>query len=427
MFSPPYSRFVFCSLLLLSALLSTSTSYSGAFQLWEESAAGTADYHAGGAAEAMDAGTTYYNPAGMVRLKQFQISLGGVYIPLDVNFNGSVGGGLVTPEPTEGYVAGNTRNLIPNFHLTFPINDRVFLGLGVTVPFGSATNFPGGVAPLNSVATLTKLETVNVNPNIALAINSFLSLGAGVDFLYAKAKYNSVSMGDLPFLNTLSRKDNYGWNAGVLLQFTDRTRAGVSYRSKIQVNAKGTSKLLNPDNTTLSQSNNLNANLSMPATTIYSIYSDLNEHWTFLASAYYTQWNVFEKIILNDTALVAVGLSNNIIVNENYRNTWNYALGAHYKVSSRITLKAGLGYDQTPTQDGYREVRLPDVNRIAAAIGSHFQATECVGLDLGWIHFFTKSAKVDNSLSGLDSFLITKGTARMNANVIGAQITVSFG
>lgn len=395
-------------------VFSGSVALAGGFQLWEESAAGTADYHAGGAAEANDAGTTFYNPAGMIRMDYPEFSIGAVFIPAAVSFNGTVGG-----LPTGGYVAGNTHTIVPNAHFVVPLTHKVSVGLGITTPFGLATNYPGAVQPLATAATLTKMETVNINPNVALAIDNRLSVGVGFDALYGKARYNSDILGTTLFNNKLSAW-GYGWNAGVLYQFAHHTRFGVSYRSEVTVDAEGRSDAIVPGGVAFSN-NTLNAALDLPAMTVVSFYSDVTTHWSIMASAYYTQWDVFDNLILANTALFPT-----ITVHENYRNTWNYSFGAHYRMTHSITLKAGIGWDETPTQDGFRDVRLPDAKRFAVAIGGHFQFMRAVGLDLGWTHFFTKAVNVNNNLSTLPAFLVTQGTAKINVNVVGAQLTVQL-
>ncbi len=400
--------------LLFVGMLCTSTlAFAGGFQVWEESASGTGDYHAGGAAEANDAGTTFYNPAGMIRLHNPEFSTGAVFIPLGLSYNGLVGG-----TPTGGYVSGGTKNLVPNFHFVFPVYSWMIFGFGVTTPFGLATDYPGNSQPLATAATLTKIETVNLNPDLAFAITDKLSVGAGFDALYGRAKYNSEILGTASFLNALSAW-GYGWNAGALYQFTDHTRVGASYRSKIQLDARGQSQSVTVLLTTTND--RLNSELNLPATTIFSFYSDVTPKWSLMASAYYTKWDLFDDLILNDTTLFP-----SISVHENYRDTWNYSVGAHFQATQIFMLKAGIGWDQTPTQDGFRDVRLPDVDRFAAAIGARIQAARWLAIDVGWTHFFTRAADVDNDQSGLPDFLVTQGTAKMNVNVFGAQLTMSL-
>ncbi len=45
----------------------------------------------------------------------------------------------------------------------------------------------------------------------------------------------------------------------------------------------------------------------------------------------------------------------------------------NYRVNELWMLRVGGGYDATPTNDAYRDVRLPDVDRWALSVGAHYQ------------------------------------------------------
>ena len=111
----------------------------------------------------------------------------------------------------------------------------------------------------------------------------------------------------------------------------------------------------------------------------------------------------------------------------NYRDTWNVAAGVHYQMNDTIMLKLGAGFDQTPTNDKDRDIRLPGVNRLALAIGARANLRNKTVLDVGWTHFIPVGSAQINTQGpqGIPYVSIaTSGQAKMNANVIGAQITL---
>lgn len=96
--------------------ITSSSVFAAGFQLFEGNAASVTNFGAGGAAIAEDASTSYYNPAGLVRINQpqLQASLIGVFfdtkftgsstwssplVPLTHTEIGSAKGGRVTPIP----------------------------------------------------------------------------------------------------------------------------------------------------------------------------------------------------------------------------------------------------------------------------------------------------------------------------------------
>lgn len=391
------------------------------FQLWEQSAAGTGDYHAGGAAEANDASTEFYNPAGMVRIKHPEVSAGLVYIPVDVKFNGTSQITSPLPSPvyhTNGWVKGGTNNLVPNFHFVYPINHRMTFGFGVTVPFGLSTSYPGSDLGAAIGATSTKLMAMNFNPSLAVAISNKLSIGAGVDIVYGRATYNSIAqiLGQNYAFNNKLSDTAVGWNAGMLYQYSPQTRFGIAYRSKVTLHATGTSSLGPFSN------DNVYADLTLPGTFTMSAFHQLNKQWDVMASAYYTKWNDFTELAIHDSALGP--FIGTIIAHENYKNTWNFALGANYHVNTQWTVKLGAGYDMTPTQDGHRDIRLPGNNRLAVAAGFHYNYSKNLGIDFGWTHFFIKEVVVNNTQAGVPAVSI--GHAKFGANVVGTQLSWKF-
>ena len=114
-----------------------------------------------------------------------------------------------------------------------------------------------------------------------------------------------------------------------------------------------------------------------------------------------------------------------LTVNENYRNTWNLALGAKYHVNQFLSFEGGFGHDQTPTQIGYRDIRLPDNNPYPRSLGINIQPSKNLAWSLGWTHFFVPTTPIDNSLSDPSGKVgVSIGTETGNINVIGTQFSV---
>jgi long-chain fatty acid transport protein len=74
----------------------------------------------------------------------------------------------------------------------------------------------------------------------------------------------------------------------------------------------------------------------------------------------------------------------------------------------------------------YRDIRLPDNDRILAAVGAHYQATQNVGLDLGYMHIFSKDSPINVSTVTGAQVSTTVGTGTLNANLVGVQMSMKF-
>ncbi len=445
-------RFTFQRLFLLMSAagvigLSSNTAMAAAFQLWEQDGASVGDYHAGRAAEAADASTAYYNPAGMIRIQNQQAVLSLDPILTDFQFRGTVDvQTLGLPDvlgPQSTVAQGGNFNLVPAFHYVAPINNRISFGLSLFSPFGLKTNYGSGTFA-RYAATLTSLQVIDLSPSIGFSVNNKLSLGAGVDLQHARAEFD-LTAGN-PFLNSIFGTNvdtpsqnvgtsyGYGFHLGAMYQFNEQTRVGLAYFSKITHHLDGTSKffgpLANDGSGGLQESRNLKSTATLPATTTLSVFHTFNPTWDAMGTVSYTQWSEFSKLVLQNVAGINEGVSANnllVVIPENYRNTWNFSVGANYHLNDQWMFKGGVGYDETPSSGRYRNLQLPDSDRIAVAIGTHYQPTKQLGLDLGWTHFFAMNTRINNLSQAFgDQTSITNGSVQASADVFGLQAKWDF-
>jgi long-chain fatty acid transport protein len=163
------------------------------------------------------------------------------------------------------------------------------------------------------------------------------------------------------------------------------------------------------------------------------MFNKLNPSWSIMASAIFTQWHSFKNLTINQVAglvnvppPILIEPSGNIQVTipEHYRNTWNFVVGANYYPTDSIILRGGVGYDQTPIRNAFRNVQLPDNDRYVLALGSHFQATKTIGLDVGWMHVFIRTAKINPppQVNGAET-ISTTGRVFGGADLFSGQVT----
>ena len=120
--------------------LASQTQAAG-FAIIEQSGSGMGNAYAGAAAVAEDAGTIFFNPAGMTYIEGTQI-VGAIHIikpKADFDNQGSVN---AAPRPLgdEGGDAGDWA-FVPNFYYKRDLTDTFKFGLGVSSPFGLKTEY----------------------------------------------------------------------------------------------------------------------------------------------------------------------------------------------------------------------------------------------------------------------------------------------
>ncbi len=175
-----------------------SNTSAGSFALNEQSVSGLGSAYAGGAAQAEDASTIFFNPAGIALLDQGEFQIGGQYIIPQATFTnqGSHYNLPNTPVNGERISGGNggdggVDHLLPNIYLSQPVfrssqYGDLSVGVGLSVPFGLETDYSPGWAG-RYVALRTKLTTFDIQPTIAYRYGS-LSIGASLDAQYASAR-----------------------------------------------------------------------------------------------------------------------------------------------------------------------------------------------------------------------------------------------
>lgn len=439
-------RYYFQRLFLLmstAGLLAISTqTLAGAFQLWEQDGASVGNYHAGRAAEAPDASTAYYNPAGLIRIHNQEAVFALDPVLTDFKFRGTVGvatQGIGTMGPQPVTTQGGNFSLLPSLNYAAPLDDRVVFGFSIVSPFGLKTDY-GVNTFARYAATLTSLQVVDISPTLGVAINDKFSVGFGPDFEHVRGEFDLVAGN--PLLNQIfaSNMDTssenvgtswgYGYHLGALYQFTPQTRLGVAYHSKITHHLQGTSKFLGPLANDLSggfqDSTHLRSHATLPATTTLSLFHTVNSLWDVMGTVIYTQWSEFSNLVLQNVAGVNNSVSTNsllVTIPEHYRNTWNYSVGANYHANEQWILKGGVGFDESPTSNTYRNLQLPDSDRVAVALGTHYQASQALGFDAGWTHFFKMNTRINNLSQPFgDQTSLTNGSVQGSADVFGLQV-----
>ncbi|HET8580685.1 MAG TPA: porin, partial [Nitrospiraceae bacterium] len=150
-------------------------------------------------------------------------------------------------------------------------------------------------------------------------------------------------------LNTEDNTWGFGFNLGLLYEFTPRTRLGITYNSKVDLNFEAPFEFsgISPGlNALLNARGLLNAALDLeitvPQQVMGSVFHQLNDDWALLASFGWQQWSKFGQIQISiDDASNPTSLTRNL----DFKDTYHGALGAQYRVSDAWLLNFGVAYD----------------------------------------------------------------------------------
>lgn len=369
----------------------SSAAHAAGFMLTEQSAGALGRAYAGVGVDGTDLSGVYYNPATMTLHPGTQIQAGVVAVGLDLAFEG-------TGKDYAGVTENGQYNTqpIPHGYISHQLTDSVWLGLAMTVPFGMGTEYADDWK-LGNRGISAEVLTFDFNPNVAWKVSDKLSLGAGVSIQYAAAdlkmrmdtKHPQNPNQTVGSVDSEVDADSIAWgfNVGLMWSPLDNLRFGLSYRSAVNHHADGDLTLdhftgaLASMEQMLGGTHDATANLSTPAWTMATAAWDVNDLLSLYATFRWTDWSSFDELTIKS-------VQSNTIHN-NWQDTYLVSVGADLRFTNWWTFRAGVGYETSAVDDPkYRTAIIPDADRLWLALGSSFQATDNMQIDVSaaWLH-----------------------------------------
>lgn len=448
------------SLLATAMLLAAGGANAAAFQLAEVSTSGLGRAYAGEAAIADNASVVATNPALMSLFKTAQFSTGGVYVDSRINMNGDVDASITNlSSTTTKYGSASERNVVPgafvpNLYFVAPVNDKFALGAGMNVNFGLKSEYDDSY-DAGVFGGKTDLSAINLNLSGAYRVTEGLSLGLGVNAVYANAQVErnagiiaesaKIAQGQNAFSvgspeqkaigEYLTSKDKsvvslqdraawgFGWNAGVMYQFNEANRIGLAYHSKVDIDfTDRTATSLEANVIKAGKKGDLT--LTLPDYLELSGFHQLTDKFAVHYSYKYTHWSRLTRLYAsyeNGKKAFDKELQ--------YSNNSRVALGASYNLYEKLTLRAGIAYDQAASRH-QRSAAIPDTDRTWYSLGATYKFTPNLSVDLGYAYL--KGKKVHfKEVKAIGQAPLTLGTtanytSQAHANLYGLNLNYSF-
>ncbi|HHX0550209.1 TPA: porin [Haemophilus influenzae] len=436
------------SLLATAMLLAAGGANAAAFQLAEVSTSGLGRAYAGEAAIADNASVVATNPALMSLFKTAQFSTGGVYVDSRINMNGDVESSIKNLDMKfTKYGSASQRNVVPgafvpNLYFVAPVNDKFALGAGMNVNFGLKSEYDDSY-DAGVFGGKTDLSAINLNLSGAYRVTEGLSLGLGVNAVYANAQVErnagiiADSVKDNQVQNALrgvapgtkipdhlTSKDKsvvslqdraawgFGWNAGVMYQFNEANRIGLAYHSKVDIDfTDRTATSLGKKDIVAGKTGNLT--FTLPDYLELSGFHQLTDKLAVHYSYKYTHWSRLTKLhasFENGEKAFDKELQ--------YSNNSRVALGASYNLAEKLTLRAGIAYDQAASRH-QRSAAIPDTDRTWYSLGATYKFTPNLSVDLGYAYLKGKKVHFKEVQQAADGQIITTAnyTSQAHANL----------
>jgi len=378
------------------------------FALQNQTGSGNGNAFAGAAAAAEDAGTVYFNPAGMTNLPQgHNIALGGTLLRRTIDFDdtGTVSNSGLAPLHANRDDGGNAGGLgvIPFGYWAYSVSPSLWVGLGISPTFGNKTDYDFSFTGRNA-GYFADLKQININPSIAYKVNEKLSLGGGLNFAHNSTHFKQgvpLAAGPFPANNWIDIEGDdwgYGYNLGLTFQPSPSTRIGLTYRSEIKFNLKGdydiATAVLAGGNATIDHK--IKGRLETPASASLAVMQKLSDKWEMLGDFTWTDWSTIDDVIIKDRTTGASIAK----LSYNFKDGWRVGLGANYQYNDDWKIRFGIAYDKTPVKSAQdRTMTLPDSDRFWLSFGAKYQLSKVNSVDFSYSHIFFKDARTNRAVT----------------------------
>ena len=444
----------------IAGVLALGQAHASGFQLREQSVKNLGRSNAGSAVSKGDASTVSLNPAAMSSIDKNTVQADVTIIDLDADFNGSgqVLAGTPLARPVTGGNGGDPGDkvAVPNMAAVFPLHgalEAVTLGVSVGAPFGLKTEYePGWVGRYK--AQTSDLKTVDLTMSASFAMTDGISVGLGLIYERAEATLTkAIDFGTLACATAAGgaancsplapfpfkpqnhdglfevEGDSTSWGAVVGAQIApnDKLAIGVSYRTEIDHDVEGTLDF-DKSRAPFVAANPRFANgpggakLTTPSILTASIRYGFTDDFRVMADFQETGWSSLEKVEITRTNGTVVGSED-----FSWEDTTFLSIGAEFDISDAFTLRAGIGQDESPTNDKSRTPRLPDEDRMLYSIGMSWNVSEALSVDAAFQRINIDDPTINLPVDfAAGEFSSLQGTYSGSANLIGISAQYRF-
>ena len=317
------------------------------------------------------------------------------------------GAGLIQDISLKSYVIQPT--------LSYKITDRLSIGVGLQLAWGNvnlsrALMSAGDLQRIGAEFESFLPFLANFPPNVISdadkqAMQEMVALmkNAEVPPAYARLEGNAHM--------------RVGFNVGIMYDVCDQVTVGLSYRSKIKMRVKEGEASLNYANRRIEDlfanmedllakygpalnqllgvtipnisipkydEGSFRAELPLPSNTTLGVSYRPTDRWELALDLQYVGWNAYDSLNVHFNE-AELGIAP-IKAEKNYKNSMTYRIGASYKTTDRLVLRAGVYYDQSPIRKKLYNPETPGMNKLGLSAGLTFEPYKGLQFDVAFLY-----------------------------------------
>ena len=331
-------------------------------------------------AQGDDASVVEHNPANMTEIKQAQAMGSATLINTGTDFHSPYGSASTK----------DSWKFLPNLFGVLPSEDHSFvMGLGLTTPFGQSTVWDNNGAFRYTAPYSAELTVINVNPTLATKLGDQVSVAAGLDVYMSQLDMKQVMPWSM--LTGVAMPDGVahlkgegagvGGNAAITYRPTKAQSIALTYRSPVKVDYKGDSDFsgfpAGAQAMGLTPSSDFETSIEFPTIVGLGYGIEVTDTVRLEADVEWIEFSRYDTLSLdagNNNPLLNGPASPNpgapAEIRQNWKDTWTFGLGADWKATQDLTLRAGYIYLQSPVPEETLAPTLPDASRHVFTVGA---------------------------------------------------------
>ena len=355
-------------------------------------------------AEADDASNTFTAPAGMARLEGTQYTVQGIFAQGYSSFD--------VDESKTDVDGGDPKNgsdpvVIPSVYYVRQLNEKWWAGASLTVPTGFGSNYGNNWSGRYKTVDFS-LVYVSLSPAVAFRVNDKLSLGASVGFNY------TAEVSEQKIVQLFSERDGklksdldgvgISVTLSALYEFSDRTRAGVSWTSDSEADLEGKVRLRNLDPVfdeiaTDLDIKNIDTKITntLPQRVLAGLYHEFDSGKFVTVDSMWMKFSDFSvsNIQLNGTDI-------NIRAPRIYDDIWAVTAGLGFPAGGGKTYRVGALYLSQGVDDDDRNfsIRIDAMWGVGAGVSYELESGSRLDFSGTFLHTGESPVDDDSLLSG---------------------------
>ncbi|WP_059025501.1 OmpP1/FadL family transporter [Gabonibacter massiliensis] len=381
-----------------------------------------------GVAMKLGAESMHFNPAGLVFMNQaVDLSIGMSAVMAQAKYS-SDGYSVKTDNPVSTPIYA---------YAGFRIYDNLAAGIAFNTPYGNSLKWPKNWLGANLIQDIS-LKAYVIQPTLSYKIMDGLSVGFGLQLAFGEVNLSRallsvnefqtvgkmIESAPLPIPDeqketivqlikgtkvppAYARLDGkahvrVGFNVGVMYEPCEKVTIGFSYRSKIEMRVKEGEAELTYANQNIENllgqlgaivpdlsipkydQGTFHAELPLPSNTTLGVSYRPTDRWELALDLQYVGWQAYDSlnVYFNEAEL---GIKP-IKAQKNYKNTMIYRIGAKYKTTDRLDLRAGIYYDQSPIRKNHYNPETPGMNKLGLSAGLTFSPYKNLEIDFAFLY-----------------------------------------